>query len=88
MIVRIEKSFEKDLKKIRDKSLERKVALCIEDIADAINISAIKNIKDLKGSDIHFRIRIGDYRIGVIADKKEVHFIRILHRKEIYRFFP
>lgn len=42
MIVRIEKSFEKDLKKIRDKSLERKVALCIEDIAGAINISAIR----------------------------------------------
>ena len=81
MIVRIEKSFEKDLKKIRDRSLERKVALCIEDITATKNISAIKNIKDLKGSDVHFRIRIGDYRIGVIADKKEVHFIRILHRK-------
>ena len=89
MIVRIEKSFEKDLKKIRDKSLERKVALCIENVAAAKNISAIKNIKDLKGSDIHFRIRIGDYRIGVIIeDKKEIVFIRILHRKEIYRFFP
>ncbi len=43
MIVRIEKRFEKDLKKIRDKSLERKVAFCIENVTDAKNISAIKN---------------------------------------------
>jgi mRNA interferase RelE/StbE len=88
MIVRIEKSFEKDFKKIRNKSIEKRVALCIENVIAAKNISAIKNIKALKGSDTHLRIRIGDYRIGVIEDKKEVLFIRILHRKEIYRYFP
>lgn len=88
MIVRIEKSFAKDLKKIRNKLVEKKVAFCIEEAMEAQNIFAIKNIKDLKGSENFFRIRIGDYRIGVIADKQEIHFIRILHRKEIYRFFP
>ncbi len=88
MIVRIEKTFEKDLKKMRDKHLEKKVAACIENIIDSKNILEIKNIKDLKGSDVHFRIRIGDYRIGLVIEKKEVHLIRILHRKEIYRFFP
>lgn len=88
MIVFTERSFEKDLKKIRDKSLEKKVAACIENILGSKNISDIKNIKDLKGSDIHFRIRIGDYRIGLVIEKKGVHLVRILHRKEIYRFFP
>ncbi len=88
MIVRIEKTFAKDLKKIRNKSMEKKVAFCIEEVIKAQNISSIKNIKELKGSDIHYRIRIGDYRIGVITDKKEIHFVRILHRKELYRFFP
>jgi mRNA interferase RelE/StbE len=88
MIVRIERSFEKDLKKARDKSLDGKVAICVENVIAAKNISGIKNIKDLKGSNFHFRIRIGDYRIGIAVEKEEVHFVRILHRKEIYRFFP
>ncbi len=88
MIVLTEKSFEKDLKKMHDKFLEKKVAVCIENILDSKNISEIKNIKDLKGSDIHFRIRVGDYRIGLVIERKEVHLVRILHRKEIYRFFP
>ena len=88
MIVKIDKTFEKDLKKTGNKLLERKVALCIENIIAAKDISAIKNIKELKGSDDYFRIRIGDYRIGVIKNKEEILFIRILHRKEIYRFFP
>lgn len=48
MIVRIDKSFEKDLKKINNKSLDRKVAVCIENIIVDMNILEIKNIKDLK----------------------------------------
>ena len=68
MIVKIDKTFEKDLIKTRNKLLERKVALCIENVIAAKDISAIKNIKELKGSDNCFRIRIGDYRIGVIIN--------------------
>lgn len=88
MIVKIDKTFEKDLIKTRNKSLENKVALCIENVSAAKDISTIKNIKELKGSDDCFRIRIGDYRIGVIINGQTISFIRILHRKEIYRFFP
>ncbi|MEP6583003.1 MAG: hypothetical protein ABJA90_02000 [Ginsengibacter sp.] len=84
MIVRIEKA----LKKLRDKSLEKKVAFCIEHVMTVESISEIKNLKILKGSDIHFRIRVGDYRIGLIINRGEIDFVRILHRKEIYRYFP
>jgi mRNA interferase RelE/StbE len=57
-------------------------------VLEVRNISLIKNIKALKGSDIQYRIRLGDYRTGLIADKKDIHFVGILHRKEIYRYFP
>jgi mRNA interferase RelE/StbE len=88
MIVKIDKSFEKDLRKLSDKSLNLKVAACIENVKKAETPAQIKNIKDLKGSAVHFRIRIGDFRIGLIIEKNEAIFIRILHRKEIYRYFP
>ncbi|NET50360.1 MAG: type II toxin-antitoxin system RelE/ParE family toxin [Merismopedia sp. SIO2A8] len=35
-----------------------------------------------------YRIRIGDYRIGIIAKGDLVSFIRVLHRREMYRNFP
>ncbi len=34
------------------------------------------------------RIRIGDYRLGIIFDGETLIFERVLHRKEIYRYFP
>jgi len=34
-----------------------------------------------------WRIKIGDYRIGVEIKKDTVIFVRILHRKDIYKYF-
>lgn len=88
MNIKIDETFEKDLRKLRNKPLEIKTALLIHEIIDAEFLSEIKNIKQLKGSNIHYRVRIGDYRVGLIFQKNIVLLIRILHRKEIYRFFP
>ncbi|WP_201279130.1 type II toxin-antitoxin system RelE/ParE family toxin [Leptolyngbya iicbica] len=42
----------------------------------------------LKGYQAFYRIRIGNYRIGLKVTDQEVIFVRLLHRREIYRFFP
>ena len=49
---------------------------------------AIVNLKKLKGFKTAYRIRIGDYRIGVFIDGDIVEFARVVHRKDIYRLFP
>jgi mRNA-degrading endonuclease RelE of RelBE toxin-antitoxin system len=38
--------------------------------------------------DNAYRIRIGDYRLGIIFDGETLIFERVLHRKGIYRYFP
>jgi len=48
----------------------------------------IKNIKPMKGHTNRYRILIGDYRIGLELLDKEVEVMRVLHRKEFYRYFP
>jgi mRNA interferase RelE/StbE len=88
VIVSIDKSFEKDVKKIKDKKIKEKIAFCIEELQEAKDFSAIKSIKKLKGGDIFFRIRILDYRLGLVFENNEVTMIRFLHRKDIYAFFP
>lgn len=42
----------------------------------------------MKGAPYHFRIRIGEYRIGVVITGNTIVFERFLHRKDIYKYFP
>ncbi|HEX3384026.1 MAG TPA: type II toxin-antitoxin system RelE/ParE family toxin [Mucilaginibacter sp.] len=80
--------FLKDLNKINQASIKKEISGIIEAVESAANIAEIKNLKKLKGHHIAYRIRIGDYRIGLFIENNIVEFIRIAHRKDIYKVFP
>lgn len=44
----------------------------------------------LQGYEDYYRIRVGDYRIGLRLDfdRHLIEFRRVLHRSQIYRSFP
>jgi len=44
----------------------------------------------LRGYRSYYRIRVGDYRIGLRLnfDRPVIEFRRVLHRRRIYRLFP
>lgn len=88
MKLKIDQSFVRDLHKIDDKKLRKRVAIQIEDLKECISPSEIEGLKKLKGSKKEFRIRLGDFRIGLRIDGDVVILIRFLHRKDLYRFFP
>ena len=88
MKTQFRKSFEKDLKKILDKKLLIKIKEVIEEIENVTTLGEIKNLKKLKGEENFYRIRIGEYRIGIKVNDDTITLIRLLHRREIYRFFP
>lgn len=46
------------------------------------------NLKKMSGASGFYRIRMGDYRIGVAVEAGVVEFVRVLHRRDIYRYFP
>jgi mRNA-degrading endonuclease RelE of RelBE toxin-antitoxin system len=48
----------------------------------------IANLKKLKGHLTAYRIRSGDYRIGIFIENKVVIFACFAHRKDIYNEFP
>jgi len=83
-----EACFEKDLKNINDKNLLKKIKSTIEEIRKTDKLSSISNLKKLRGYETFYRIRIGDYRIGIEIIEDCVIFTRVLHRKEVYRYFP
>lgn len=88
MKVEFREIFLKDLRNIKNAKLLAKVRKAIENVEDSDAPHQIRNFKKLKGSDSYFRIRIGNYRVGLKIQNHVVIFVRFLSRKEIYRFFP
>ena len=88
MIVRIDKAFEKDVRKIRDAALLRELAHCILEIESIEDTRKIRNLKKIQGSKSFYRIKLNDYRLGVQIEGKHIDLIRFLHRKDVYKFFP
>ena len=88
MKVEFRKSFAKDLGKIRDQDLLDRIKVVIEEIENAENLLGVSNIKKLKANGDYYRLRVGDYRIGLIEDEEIISLICILHRREMYRYFP
>ena len=83
-------SFLKDIRTIKNKATLNRLEEFIKAVETADNLAQISNLKKLKGkkNKRHYRSRIGNYRVGLIIEQNVVAFVRFLHRKEIYRYFP
>lgn len=88
MIVKIDRSFEKDTDKIKDKKILARIAGTIELFISSDGLPDISNLKKIKGYSGCYRIRIGNYRLGIFIEGNTVAFERCLHRKDIYKYFP
>ena len=81
-------SFLKAIKKIDSDQLKSDIAKAILNVESAKSHRQISQLKKLKGYRQYYRIRIGDYRIGIKIVADIVIFVDIDHRKNIYRIFP
>ena len=81
-------SFLRDVKKLRDAKVRRVVASAIENVEQASAVHQIRGVKRLSGYHDYYRIRVGDWRLGLMIRGNLVSFVRCLHRREIYRYFP
>lgn len=82
-------SFARDLKRLKDKTLLGQVKAAIEQVEQAATLQEVSRLKRLLGSGgNYYRIRVGDYRLGLVVENGIIVFVRCLNRKEIYRFFP
>jgi mRNA interferase RelE/StbE len=88
MKVEFLEQFEKDLDRIRDKSVQAALLKLIGVLEEAQSLSEIPHLKKLQGFKNIYRIRVRDYRVGIIVEKKTIELARILHRKDIYNRFP
>ena len=87
MQVEISKSFAKDMRNIH-RNYHLKVAQIIEEMEAADDTRQIKNIEPCEGTENAFRIRMGDYRIGVYIENNIIKVKRIGKRSDFYNYFP
>jgi mRNA interferase RelE/StbE len=81
-------SFAKDIRSIKNKELLDRIKETIEQVEKARGPQDITNLKKLMGGSNYYRLRVGEYRIGLTIESDTVTFVRCLNRKEIYRYFP
>ena len=81
-------SFLKDLAAVADPGVAQQVRASIEALEQASSLRALTGVKKLKGAKSAYRIRLGTYRLGLYVEGRQVEVVRLLPRKDIYRYFP
>jgi mRNA interferase RelE/StbE len=81
-------SFLRDLENVTDKTFLERVKQTIEEVEQAPVLTQVRNLKKLRGPRNYYRIRLGDYRFGLLLEADALVFVRFLHRKDVYRYFP
>lgn len=89
MDVKYRESFLRDLKKLKKHPVYARIfVLAFETLPAAGTLGEIPNVKAMSGHPHRFRIRVGDYRVGIKVDGGAVELVHVLDRRDFYRFFP
>ena len=81
-------SFARDLRRVRNAEMRRRVLRLIEELEEVSALTEISSARRIAGDGRYYRARIGDYRLGIAVEGELVILVRFLHRSDIYRFFP
>lgn len=87
MKVDYRRSFVKDLR-VLDQKRQARVREIIQLLESAASLREVPQLKPLQGRAGFFRIRLGDFRVGLAMVDDEVILVRCLDRKDFYRHFP
>ena len=82
------RTFIRDLSSLPEQVKEKIQTIVFNEIPNMQDISQISGLKKIRGHKRYYRIKIGDYRIGIEIRENTIVFMRVLHRKDIYRYFP
>ena len=88
MDISIKRIAVKDIEKLPGDVKDSITDLLFNELPNYSGINQIPKFEKLKGFKIYYRIRSGDYRIGLKYEFSKITIIRVLHRKEIYKYFP
>ncbi len=87
MNVQYRQTFLKDLKRLKNQPIyQAAYDLAFTTLPQVETLREVPGVKALKGK--RYRVRLGDYRVGLEVDGDDAQVMRVLHRREFYRYFP
>ena len=89
MQITFTKTFLKDLAKVSP--AKRRVQIekfVFEELQKFNSLEEIGSAEKMTGYTNFYKIRMGDYRIGIFKFSDSIELRRVLNRKEIYKYFP
>lgn len=88
MRTKFRKQFLKDLTLIPTKIRLQIEQFVFYEIPLVKTIGELVTIEKMKGHKYYYKVRFGVYRVGLRLEIDTIILERVLHRKEIYRYFP
>ena len=91
MQVKYRKTFEKEISKVRLQSVLEEIGEHIKVVKECktlLEFTQLPAVTKLVGHKGYYRIKFGDYRIGVKVVDNVIHFVRFGIRSKIYNIFP
>ena len=88
MEIAFTKIFSKQIDAIQNESLKLRLSQAVQNVILGNTLQDIANLKKIKGHQTAYRIRIGDYRVGLFFEEGLIVFAYLAHRKDIYNQFP
>ena len=88
MTIEYRKKFLKELSKIPLPYRTNIENFVFEYLPKLKSINEANRIEKMKGYHDYYKIRFGSYRVGIRFSDKILTLERVLHRKEIYKYFP
>lgn len=88
MKAKYRKRFLADLARIPSADRKAIEKFVFEEVPNLNSVGESGKVERLKGYKSCFKVRFGSYRVGLKLEDDTVSFERVLHRRDIYRFFP
>jgi mRNA interferase RelE/StbE len=81
-------SFERDIKKYKDKNLLRRISSVLDLLENSVDLEGIPNVKVMRGNTEFYRIRISNFRLGFQLLDGIIRVLAFGKREDFYRSFP
>lgn len=88
MIITYNRGLKKDLEKIKDAKLKEALKEKIVELKDKQDLSQVRGVKKISGHPTAYRIKIGQFRLGLFYSNRKVSLQRFVKRNDIYKVFP
>jgi len=88
MKIHYSKRFLKQLSKIPFSTRSKIEHFVFDELPAIAQIELSGKIEKMKGYDDNYKVRFGSYRVGLFIQEDNIYIKLVMHRKDIYNYFP